>query len=58
MLGFLATGMWDLSSLTRERTCTPALEGKVLATGPPGKFLANTVSNAFLSCSDELNMIL
>ena len=30
--------MWGLSSLTRGQTCTPpALEGKVLTTGPPGK---------------------
>ncbi|CAN0507099.1 unnamed protein product [Rangifer tarandus platyrhynchus] len=28
------TGIWDPTSLTRERT--PELEGKVLITGPPG----------------------
>ena len=37
--GFGAWGMWDLSSPTRDRTCTPALGGKVLSTGPPGKSL-------------------
>ena len=29
--------MWDPSSLTRNQTCTPALEGKVLKIGLPGK---------------------
>jgi len=29
--------MWDLGSQTRDQTCTPALEGKVLTAGPPGK---------------------
>ena len=29
--------MWNPSSLTRNQTCTPALEGKVLKTGLPGK---------------------
>ena len=29
-------GMWDLSSLTRDRTCAPCI-GRVLTTGPPGK---------------------
>ena len=28
-------GMWDLSSPTRDRTRTPAMEGEVLSTGPP-----------------------
>ena len=28
----------NLSSLTRDQTHTPALEGNVLTTGPPGKF--------------------
>ena len=27
--------IWDLSSLTRDQTCTPALEGDVLPTGSP-----------------------
>ena len=30
-------GMWDLSSPTRDGTQPPALEGRVLTTGPPGK---------------------
>ena len=29
--------MWDLSSWTRDRTCTSALEGGFLTTEPPGK---------------------
>ena len=29
--------MWNLSSLTRDQTHTPALESGVLTTGPPGK---------------------
>ena len=33
-------GMWDLSSLARDWTHSPALEGDVLTTGPPGKSLA------------------
>ena len=34
-------GMWDLSSPTRDQTCTPPpeLEGKILTTVPPGKSL-------------------
>ena len=27
----------NFSSLTRDWTCTPALEDKILTTGPPGK---------------------
>ena len=30
-------GIWDLSSLTRDRTHTPAVEVQVLTAGPPGK---------------------
>ena len=30
-------GMWDLSSPTRDQTRAPALEGKVLTSGPSGK---------------------
>ena len=38
MFCFLSTGgIWNFSSSTRDRTCTPALEGKVLTTGLPGK---------------------
>ena len=31
--------IWDLSSLTRDQTCTPALEGDVLPAGSPEKSL-------------------
>ena len=34
---FWPQGMWDLNSLTRDQTHTPALEGKVLTTEPAGK---------------------
>ena len=39
---FLCFDFWpqrhaDLSSLTRNQTCIPALKSKVLTTGPPGK---------------------
>ena len=37
VLGFWLWGMWDLNSLTTDGTHIPALEGKVLTTGPPGK---------------------
>ena len=39
LLVFWPRGMWDLSSPTRDwpRTPCPALEGKVLTTGPRGK---------------------
>ena len=29
--------IWDLSSLTRDQTLSPALEGRFLTTGSPGK---------------------
>ena len=34
--------MWDLSFPTRDRTLSPALEGEVLTTAPPGKSLPNS----------------
>ena len=37
MFQFLARGMWGLSSLTRDQTRTPALEGEVLTSGQSGK---------------------
>jgi len=41
MFCFLSTGgIWNFSSSTRDRTCIPALEGKVLTTGLPGKLPA------------------
>ena len=30
-------GMWELSSLTRDQAPSPALEGDILTTVPPGK---------------------
>ena len=30
-------GLWDLSSLTRDEPESPALQGRSLTTGPPGK---------------------
>ena len=38
---FWPEGVCDLSSLTRDWTCTPCDGSKVLTTGPPGKFLAD-----------------
>ena len=37
-------GKWGLSSLTRDRTHTPALEGEVLTIEPPGKPWASILS--------------
>ena len=39
VLGFRPQSMGDLSSPTRDQTCTPVLEDKVLTAGPPGKSL-------------------
>ena len=36
VLVFWPQDMWDLGSLTRDQTCTPALEGEVLTPGPQG----------------------
>ena len=33
---FWPQGMWDLNSQTSDQTCTPALEGEALTTGPLG----------------------
>ena len=41
--------MWDLSSTTRDRTPTPALEGELLTTGLPGKSL-NFIFNIDIIC--------
>ena len=41
--------MWELSSLTRNQTYTPALEGEVLSTGPPGKSQTSSVFNQILA---------
>ena len=37
ILVFWPWGMWDLGSLTRDKPVSSALEGKILATEPPGK---------------------
>ena len=37
VLAFWPQGMWGLSSLTRDQTTPPVLEGEVLTTGLPGK---------------------
>ena len=37
VLVFGPQGIWDPRSPTRDRTTSPALEGKVLTTGSPGK---------------------
>ena len=42
VLVFWPKGMWDLSSLTKNRACTPALGGEVLATGLPGNSLTRS----------------
>ena len=42
---FWPGGMWDLSSLTRDRTCTPC------TTGPPGKSLCFTFCTYLIICS-------
>ena len=43
VLVFWPRGTWDLRYLTRDQTHTPALEGEVLTTGPPGKSLSSSV---------------
>ena len=40
--------MWDLSSLTRDRTCAPALEDRVLTTGPPGRLYPASSLSCFI----------
>ena len=37
---WLLCGMWDLTSLTKDQSISPALGGRFLTTGPPGKSLA------------------
>ena len=39
LFAFWPQDMWAHSSPTRDQTLTPALEGKVFTTGPPGKSL-------------------
>ena len=38
-----AQGMRDLSSLSRDLTCTPCIGNLVLTTRPPGKFQSNII---------------
>ena len=38
-------GIQDLSSLTRDRTCTPCMEDKVLTTGTPGNSICYWLFN-------------
>jgi len=38
-------GIQDLSSLTRDRTCTPCVKGKVLTTGTPGNSICYWLFN-------------
>ena len=54
-LVFLAERQWDLSFWTRDRTPTPALEGKVFTVGPPAKsqpifFLYNCIAVLICIC--------
>ena len=37
---YLSSGTWDLSSLTRDQTCSPALEGLFFTTGSPTLYLS------------------
>ena len=37
MSWFLAVRLWDLRAPARDETLSPALEGEVSMTGPPGK---------------------
>ena len=46
--------MWDLSSLTRDQICTPALAGEVLNTGPPGKSLRIVLDAWYLQGASSL----
>ena len=45
----LPCGMWDLSSLTRDQTRIPSLEGGFLTTGPPGKSPIQPFRELFIS---------
>jgi len=49
VLVFWTQGMWDLSSPQGIEPKPPALEGKVLPTGPPGKSLNISFSSKCLS---------
>ena len=34
---YVLCNIWDFSSLTRDWSCIPSLQGKFLSTGPPGR---------------------
>ena len=57
VLVFWPRGMWDLSSLTRDQTCPPALEGKVLTIGPPGKSPDSSLLTAGLGTSQPPKLV-
>ena len=46
---------WDLSSWTKDWTCNPTLEGKVLTTGPRGKYILPSYSILF-TASDRAGL--
>ena len=45
-----AAGTWDLSSLTRDWTCTSCIERQIFTTGPPGKSLYMLFLDIMLLC--------
>ena len=45
-----AAGTWDLSSLTRDWTCTSCIERQIFTTGPPGKSLYILFLDIMLLC--------
>ena len=63
---FLAAphGMWDLSSLARDRTRAPCSGSTVLTAGPPGKYhhsdlthsIMNIANNTILQLCNEINI--
>ena len=57
VLVFWPLGMWDASPAPGIEPVPPALEGKVLTTGPPGKSL-NQVSTAFPKALEHASKVL
>ena len=55
---FLAalSSVWDLSSLTRDGTAHPEVEGGVLTTGSPGKSLFSTYLAFSSACVSRINV--
>ena len=39
--------IWDLSSLTRDQTCAPAVTHRVPTTGPPGSFTLHSLKDIY-----------